>query len=288
MAYKNFDRDVDYSIRLDQMMAAGASAQEVQDVLDQRIRKATSDESLYQYAYDSAYAKARSYIDRHSGVSGQAGAGVSGAGSYRDPYAEQLSAVFAAYRGREPFAYDPEDDPLYQSYRSAYRREGDRARREAVGSAAALTGGQASTAAVAAASQAQDYYNSKLGDALPGLYELAYKMYQDEGESMLGEIESLAKLSASSASAYQAGQKLAYEQAKDARDAQRAMYESARERADGDLKRGQGVEDEAFDRAMAFLNAGVMPTAQMLKAAGLDRQAAENYRAAALRKLNGK
>ena len=56
MAYKNFDRDVDYSIRLDQMMAAGASAQEVQDVLDQRIRKATSDESLYQYAYDSAYA----------------------------------------------------------------------------------------------------------------------------------------------------------------------------------------------------------------------------------------
>ena len=39
---------------------------------------------------------------------------------------------------------------------------------------------------------------------------------------------------------------------------------------------------------MAFLNAGVMPTAQMLKAAGLDRQAAENYRAAALRKLNGK
>ena len=37
---------------------------------------------------------------------------------------------------------------------------------------------------------------------------------------------------------------------------------------------------------MAFLNAGVMPTDQMLRAAGIDRETARSLRAAALRRLN--
>ena len=43
-----------------------------------------------------------------------------------------------------------------------------------------MTGGMPSTAAVNAASQAQDYYNAKMADKIPELYTLAYQMYADE------------------------------------------------------------------------------------------------------------
>lgn len=288
MAYKNYDKQVDYSIRLDEMMAAGASAQEVQDALNQRVSKALDNEELRQYAYDSAYTKAREYIDRQSALSlPQTTAG--GTDSRKaSQYEERLAAALDAYENREPFSYDPESDPVYQSYRSMYRREGDRARREAIGSAAALTGGQASTAAVAAASQAQDYYNSKLGDAIPGLYELAYQMYQDEGDDLLTSLNYLAKLTESEAENARADREFAYKLAKDERDYRQSMYESTKSRDDDDRARGLSAENEAHDRAMAFLNAGVMPTDAMLKAAGMDKTTAESYRAAALRKLNKK
>lgn len=289
MAYKNYDKQVDYSIRLDEMMAAGASAQEVQDTLNQRVSKALDNEELRQYAYDSAYTKAREYIDRQSALSLPQAVTGSGTGSRRtSQYEERLAAALDAYENREPFSYDPESDPAYQSYRSMYRREGDRARREAIGSAAALTGGQASTAAVAAASQAQDYYNSKLGDAIPGLYELAYQMYQDEGDDLLTSLNYLAKLTESEIENDRADREFAYKLAKDERDYRQSMYESTKSRDDDDRARGTSAENEAHDRAMAFLNAGVMPTDAMLKAAGMDKTTAESYRAAALRKLNKK
>ena len=112
------------------------------------------------------------------------------------PYAERLESALRRLEAREPFSYDPESDPVFQSYRAAYRREGDRAAKDTLGEAAALTGGQASTAAVAAASQARDYYNSKVGDVIPALYQLAWQMYESEGGSLLSEIETLAGLSA--------------------------------------------------------------------------------------------
>ncbi|MGE4354703.1 MAG: hypothetical protein AB7D36_11545 [Oscillospiraceae bacterium] len=77
----------------------------------------------------------------------------------------------------KPFEYDPEDDPLYGSYRKQYLREGQRATEDTLGNYAAMTGGLPSTAAVNAASQAGDYYNAQLNDALPELQQLAYSMY---------------------------------------------------------------------------------------------------------------
>ena len=50
----------------------------------------------------------------------------------------------------EEFDYDPASDKLYAAYRQQYERQADLASANALGAAAALTGGQASTAAVAA------------------------------------------------------------------------------------------------------------------------------------------
>jgi hypothetical protein len=50
---------------------------------------------------------------------------------------------------------------------------------DTLGRAATMTGGLPSTAAISAASQANDYHLAKLGDAIPQLQQLAYSMYRD-------------------------------------------------------------------------------------------------------------
>lgn len=306
MAYKSYDPSVDYADRLRRMMQAGASAAEVESTLRQRVQKATQEPGHEKYAYDAYYAAARDYIDSRNSYNGYTGASsaqrtTSAASSYTDPYADRLESALERLEAREPFSYNPEDDPAYQAYRTAYRREGDRAAKNSLGDAAALTGGQASTAAVVAASQARDTYNSKLGDVVPQLYEMAWQMYQGEQNSLLSEIETLANLSASAYTQNLDSQELDYKIFADQRDFSYGQYqdvldrESAAEQNYYDRTYNydrltqsaqQSSADRAYDRAMAFLNAGVMPTDQMLRAAEIDKETARSMRAAALRKLN--
>lgn len=307
MAYKSYDPSVDYADRLRRMMQAGASAAEVESVLRQRVNKATTEPGHEQYAYDAYYTAARDYIDRNSSYGGlygstatQTGSAGSGTAGYADPYADRLESALSRLESREPFSYDPESDPVFQSYRDAYRREGDRAAKNSLGDAAALTGGQASTAAVAAASQARDYYNSKVGDVVPELYQLAWQMYQTEQSSLLDEIETLAGLSgaaydrqtdrlAQDYSIYADQRDFAYNQYQDVLDREQTAaqdwYDNTYNYDKLSQSAAQSAEKQAYTRAMAFLNAGVMPTDQMLKAAGIDKETARSMRAAALRKL---
>lgn len=306
MAYKSYDPSVDYADRLRRMMQAGASAAEVESTLRQRVQKATQEPGHEKYAYDAYYTAARDYIDSRNSYNGYMGGSsaqrtTSAASSYTDPYADRLESALERLEAREPFSYNPEDDPAYQAYRTAYRREGDRAAKNSLGDAAALTGGQASTAAVVAASQARDTYNSKLGDVVPQLYEMAWQMYQGEQNSLLSEIETLANLSASAYAQNLDSQELDYKIFADQRDFSYGQYqdvldrESAAEQNYYDRTYNydrltqsaqQSNADRAYDRAMAFLNAGVMPTDQMLRAAEIDKETARSMRAAALRKLN--
>ena len=82
--------------------------------------------------------------------------------------------------------YDPNSDPVWQAYQKQYRREGDRATKEALAQASMRTGGLANSYAVTAASQAGDYYASQLSDKLPELYQDAYNRYLQEFQRQLG------------------------------------------------------------------------------------------------------
>ena len=84
------------------------------------------------------------------------------------------------------FNYDPNTDPSWLAYQKQYRREGDRATANALGQAAAMTGGNPSSYAVTAASQAGDYYAAQLSDKLPQLYQDAYNRYLQEYQRQLG------------------------------------------------------------------------------------------------------
>ena len=292
MTYQNYTKEIDYAEQITKMMERGATSYEVEDMLNRRVNKALDNEELRQYAYDDFYKTARSYIDttrtEELGGSGSAAGAAGYAGEkFTDSYADERAAVIEKLSNRS-FSYDPDTDPAYQSYVKQYRRESQRASRDAMAQAATLTGGQASTAAVSAATQAADYYNSKAGDVLPDLYKLAYQMYAGENQTLLDQLDALTGLSEREYDRWYAADAAAYERQQAANDTAYERYLDTMERAQADNKtttanRAQASET-AYERAMAFLNQGVMPTEQMLAAADITKAQAEALRANALRK----
>lgn len=97
--------------------------------------------------------------------------------TYQNQYKAQLDSLLGQVQSYGPFSWSKENDPAYAAYAKQYRREGQRATQNALAQTAALTGGQPSTAAVTAASQAGDYYAGQLSDKIPELYENAYQRY---------------------------------------------------------------------------------------------------------------
>ena len=110
---------------------------------------------------------------------------------YTSPYGTQIDDILSSIQNREPFSYDLASDPQFQAYKKMYTREGQRAIEDTMGKYAAMTGGMPSTAAVTAAQQAGDYYNAKLADRIPEFYQLAYSMYQNEGNNLLQQLNML-------------------------------------------------------------------------------------------------
>ena len=111
--------------------------------------------------------------------------------TYTNQYAEQQQALLDAILNREDFSWSKDTDPLYGQYRKSYLREGDRATADALGQAAAASGGRPSTAAVTAATQAGDYYAAQLNDIIPTLYQQAYDQYLDEYNMSLQDLNAV-------------------------------------------------------------------------------------------------
>lgn len=99
---------------------------------------------------------------------------------YYDAYQTTIDAALDKLLNRDAFSYNAADDPVYQQYADTYTREGERAMEDTMARAAARTGGLASTYAVSAAQQANQYYMQQLADKVPELYQMAYQMYLDD------------------------------------------------------------------------------------------------------------
>lgn len=110
----------------------------------------------------------------------QNAAGMSGSSGYVSPYAERLNQVISDIEGSKWEGWDANTDPSMQAYRKQYLREADRTTEDVLGQYAQNTGGIAGSQAIAAATQAGDYYKSQLADKVPELYENAYSRYLNE------------------------------------------------------------------------------------------------------------
>ncbi len=114
--------------------------------------------------------------------------------SYTNRYQDKIDELTREILQREAFSYDPEKDPLYLQYRDSYTRNGQRAMQDTLGQVSARTGGLASSYAGSAAQQTYDNYMGALADKIPELQQLAYSMYQDEGNTQRANLEMLVAL----------------------------------------------------------------------------------------------
>ena len=114
--------------------------------------------------------------------------------TYASKYQGRIDALANQILNRAAFSYDPKTDPQYAAYKKEYAREGRRASEDALGQAAALTGGMPSTAAIVASQQAGDYYAAQMADKIPELYRLAYDMYVKEGDTQRANMSMLQAL----------------------------------------------------------------------------------------------
>lgn len=107
---------------------------------------------------------------------------------YTNRWDDTITGLIDEILNRPDFSYDPNTDPLYSQYRKAYLREGDRATADALGAAAAASGGLPSSYAQTAAGQAGNYYAAQLTDKIPELWQLAYDKYLNDYNMMLSDL----------------------------------------------------------------------------------------------------
>ncbi len=173
--YSGWLDTTDYSNVLRDQMSSNASKKSVANTLKKRVEKASGTQGLTQYAYDDVYDAAVKYIMGGSSFSFE-----KEAPAYSSKYDDEIRKLYDSLSKLKKFSYDPYSDDMYKYYREQYLREGKRAMQDLLGELSMNTGGVASSYAVGAAAQSLDYYNSKLTDKIPELYNDAYERYLDE------------------------------------------------------------------------------------------------------------
>lgn len=111
--------------------------------------------------------------------------------SYENRFQQKQQELLDAALKRDPFSWSKETDPQYSSYKKTYLREGERATADALAKASAASGGRPSSFAVNAATQAGDYYATKLSDVIPTLYQQAYERYLKDYQMKLSDLEAV-------------------------------------------------------------------------------------------------
>lgn len=163
--------------------------------------------------------------------------------TWSDPYRAERDSAISQLQSRKPFSYDPEIDPAYQQYKEQYTREGKRAMDDTLAKVSARTGGLASSYATSAAGQANNYYMQQLADKVPELRQLAYQMYQDEGDRLRADAQMYGSLSANDANIWQGTTLQPFQSDRDyALDVDNTLYDR------GVTERQMGLQQAEFDR----------------------------------------
>ena len=111
--------------------------------------------------------------------------------SYENRFQQKQQELLDAALKRDPFSWSKETDPQYSSYKKTYLREGERATANALAQASAASGGRPSSYAVNAATQAGDYYATKISDVIPTLYQQAYERYLKDYQMKLSDLNAV-------------------------------------------------------------------------------------------------
>ena len=153
--------------------AAAEAARPEARVTESTARKLAELERGYQPSEDVA--AARAYRDSVAAMQPE---------GYTSGFEARLQELYDQIAGREAFSYDPEEDEMYKRYARLYAAQGAAAMEDAMGQAAALTGGYGSSYAQAVGQQAYDRYLGELAALVPELRQAALAEYTQEGKAL--------------------------------------------------------------------------------------------------------
>lgn len=100
-------------------------------------------------------------------------------------YSQEIDRLYNQIMNPGEFEYNVDDDPVYQSYESKYRREGQKAMENTLAEASALSGGRNNSWATSAGAQANNYYMQQLTDKIPTLEQNAYNRYLQDMQNKM-------------------------------------------------------------------------------------------------------
>lgn len=124
-------------------------------------------------------------------------------GQWADPYEDQYMGYLNQYINRGPFSYNMNDDALYNQLKDQYIQMGQMASMDAMGQAAAMTGGYGNSYAQSVGQQAYNQYLGQLNSIMPDLYSAEYDRYEQEGADLLNKYSLYKGLSEESYTKYQ-------------------------------------------------------------------------------------
>ena len=195
--------------------------------------------------------------------------------TYAGTFEGQLNDIFDRIQNREPFSYDVNGDPLYQSYKDRYIQGGKLAMKDTMGQAAALTGGYGNTYGQQVGQQAYNAYLQNLSAVIPELYDRAYGKYKDEGDDLKDQYTMLGQMRDDEYGRYrddvgdwEYDQKVAAEREQEDYNRRTAEDAIAYQR-----------QQQAYANLVAMIKAsGASPTDEQLAAAGMTRADANALR----------
>ena len=105
-------------------------------------------------------------------------------GEYQSQWTQQLNDTMQQILDRKDFNYSLNGDALWQQYKDAYTRQGKLGMQNAMGQAAALTGGYGNSYAQQVGQQTYQGYMQQLNDRIPELYQMAMQKYQLDASNL--------------------------------------------------------------------------------------------------------
>ena len=136
--------------------------------------------------YDSGYQKSDNVINAENKKT-EAENAVSNYGDFSYSNDASFKAIMDKILNREKFSYDLNGDALYQQYKDNYMQQGKMAMQDAMGQAAAMTGGYGSSYSAAVGNQAYQASLQNLNDVIPELYQMALDKYNQEGQDLYNQ-----------------------------------------------------------------------------------------------------
>lgn len=227
---------------------------------------------------------------------------------YTSKYGDQLDAILQRIMNPEQFKYSFNGDQLFQTYADEYTQRGRQASMDAMGQAAGLTGGYGNSYAQAVGQQQYQQYLNNLYDRGMEMYDRAYQRFRDEQNGLYDQFGAISQAEDRDYGRYRDTvgdwrSDLEYWTGRYGDEANRDWTQYSgmldywtgvgqqensnywtdqqfqNQLAQQEEDRRRNDRDYAYNAAMAMLQNGVMPSDEMLAAAGITKAQAKKLKA---------